>query len=184
MNIVGKKVILRAMEMDDCELVREMFNDPEMENLVVGWSFPIWQYAQEQWLMKNYSNQNSFRFVIETEEDGAVGIATLTDIDWKNRKATHGIKLANKERRAKGIGTDAVMAIMRYAFDELQLNRLDGSWFDDNVPSKNMYKKCGWVEEGVRRNYVFKKGAYRDLVIVGILASEYYELIDKNHYWD
>ena len=184
MNIVGKKVTLRAMEMKDCELIREMFNDPEMENLVVGWAFPVSQYAQEQWLMKNYNNQNSFRFVIETEEDGAVGIATLLDIDWKNRRAGHGIKLAKHKQRSKGIGTDAVMAIMRYAFDELNLNRLDGSWFDDNIASKNMYRKCGWVEEGIKRQYVYKKGQYRDLTIVGILAEEYYKLIEQNRYWD
>jgi RimJ/RimL family protein N-acetyltransferase len=68
------------------------------------------------------------------EDDGAVGTATLTEIDSKRSRATHGIKLANKERRAKGIGTDAVMVIMLYALDELQLNRLDGSWFSDNLP--------------------------------------------------
>lgn len=41
MNIVGKLVTLRAMERSDCEMVKEMFNDPEIENLVVGWSFPV-----------------------------------------------------------------------------------------------------------------------------------------------
>lgn len=184
MNIYGKHVVLRAMEPEDCEMVRGMFNDPELENLVVGWAFPVSRYAQSQWLANHYNDQKNFRFVIETEQDGAVGIATLTDIDWKNRRATHGIKLANKERRTKGIGTDAVMAIMRYAFDELQLNRLDGSWFDENAASKGMYMKCGWVEEGVKRQYIFKRGAYRDLTVVGILASEYRALIEKNHYWD
>lgn len=34
MNIYGKKVVLRAMERSDCEFVREMFNDPEIEKLV------------------------------------------------------------------------------------------------------------------------------------------------------
>lgn len=183
MNIKGKKVTLRAMEKQDCEMIKEMFNDPELEHLVVGWAFPVSSYAQEQWFLNHYNDQMNFRFVIETPEDGAVGIATLTGIDWKNRRATHGIKLAKKERRAKGIGTDTVMAIMRYAFDELGLNRLDGSWFDDNTLSKEMYKKCGWVEEGVRRQYIFKQGEYRDLTIVGILASEYHDLIMKNHYW-
>ena len=131
MNIKGKKVTLRAMEKKDCEMVREMFNDPELENLVVGWAFPVSSYAQEKWFEAHYGDNTNFRFVIETKEDGTVGIATLTGIDWKNRRATHGIKLANKERRAKGIGTDTVMAIMRYAFDELQLNRLDSSWFPE-----------------------------------------------------
>ena len=92
--------------------------------------------------------------------------------------------MANKERRAKGIGTDTVMAIMRYAFDELGLNRLDGSWFDDNLASKGMYTKCGWVEEGIQRQYIYKNGVYRDLTIVGILASEYHKLIEENAYWE
>ena len=41
MNIYGKFVVLRAMEMEDCELVINMFNDPEIESLVVGWAFPL-----------------------------------------------------------------------------------------------------------------------------------------------
>lgn len=184
MNIKGKIVTLRAMEKEDCEMVREMFNDPELESLVVGWAFPVSKYAQEKWFEAHYNDNTSFRFVIETEEEGAIGIATLTDIDWKNRRATHGIKLANRKFRTKGLGTDTVMAIMRYAFDELQLNRLDGSWFDSNVASKGMYTKCGWIVEGRKRQYIFKNGEYRDLDIVGILASEYHKLIKENHYWD
>lgn len=182
MNIYGKKVILRAMEKEDCKLIREMFNDPEIENLVVGWAFPLSQYAQEKWFEAHYNDKN-FRFIIETQEDGAVGIATLTDIDWKNRMAYHGIKLAQASCRGKGIGTDTVMAIMRYAFDELGLNRLNGSWFPENVSSKKMYMKCGWKEEGVRRNYIYKHGHYRDLIETGVLATDYYDLIQKNNYW-
>lgn len=81
----------------------------------------------------------------------AVGIATLTDIDWKNRKAFHGIKIANSNERHKGIGTDAVMAIMRYAFDELGLNRLDGAWFPDNLHVYEM-----WLERrrGTKKLYI------------------------------
>lgn len=184
MDIMGKKTRLRAMEKKDCEMVCGMFNDPGIESLVVGWAFPLSLYAQEKWFDNHFNDNKDFRFVIETEEDGAVGIATLTDIDWKNRCATHGIKLAKKEYRSKGIGTDSVMAIMRYAFDELQLNRLDSAWLPENVVSRGMYMKCGWIEEGTRRNYIYKNGKYNDLFIGGILASEYYELVQKNHYWD
>ena len=71
-----------------------------------------------------------------------------------------------------------------YAFDELGLNRLNSSWFADNLPSKKMYMKCGWKEEGIRRQYVYKHGRFRDLIESGILASDYYELIDKTKYWE
>lgn len=184
MNIKGKIVTLRAVELEDMELLRGMLNDPEMEKAVVGWSFPVSKYSQQKWYESAIGNQKNQRYVIETNEDGAVGIATLYDIDWKNRRATHGIKLANKERRTKGIGTDTIMAIMRYAFDELGLHRLDGSWFDDNIASKGVYTKCGWTVEGVKREYVYKGGEYKDLSIVGILAADYYALIKRNHYWE
>lgn len=184
MNIRGKFVTLRQMSQGDMQMICDMFNDPELEDLVVGWAFPLSIEQQQQWFEKNLNDNRNFRFVIETPEDGAVGIATLIDIDWKNRRATHGIKLANVERRAKGIGTDAVMAIMRYAFDELGLHRLDGSWFDFNEASKRLYTKCGWKAEGVKREYVYKRGAWRDLTVVGILERDYRVLLEKNHYWE
>lgn len=174
--------MLRAVEKEDSELIREMFNDPEIENKVIGWAFPLSKFAQEKWMETHYNDLDK-HFVIQGNDGVAVGIATLTDIDWKNRKAFHGMKIANVQDRHKGIGTDAVMAIMRYAFDELQLNRLDGRWFEDNLASKNMYMKCGWKEEGIRKEYIFKNGAYRDVVETGILAKEYYELMEKSHYW-
>lgn len=185
MNIKGRFVTLRAMTRGDMQMVCDMFNDPAIENLVVGWAFPLSIEQQNAWFDKNINgNGENFRFVIETEEDGAVGIATLTDIDWKNRHAMHGIKLCNKQYRARGIGTDVVMAIMRYAFDELGLHRLDGSWFDTNVASAKLYTKCGWKVEGRRREYVYKNGEWRDLNIVGVTSNDYYELINSNGYWN
>ncbi|MBN1037800.1 N-acetyltransferase [Clostridium botulinum] len=171
------------MEKEDLELMREMLNDPEIENLVVGWAFPVSKYQQNQWYDNNITNDNNLRFIIETSQDGAIGLATLTDIDWKNRRAIHGIKLANKKNRTKGLGIDTVMAIMRYAFDELQLNRLDGSWFEDNIASQKLYTKCGWKVEGKHRQYIYKKGQYRDLVMVGVLKDEYEKLVKENSYW-
>ena len=184
MNIKGKKVCLRAVEKNDCDFIAGMFNDPELENLVIGWAFPLSRFAQEKWLESHYGDQSNFRFIIEDEAGTPVGVATLTGIDWKNRRATQGIKIAKTENRRKGIGTDTLMAVMRYAFDELQLNRLDSSWFTDNLASKNMYMKCGWKEEGIKKKCIFKNGNYRDLVLSGILEEDYRALVEKTHYWD
>ena len=184
MNVCGKKVVLRAMEMEDSELIIDMFNDPEIEHLVGGWSFPVSSFAQKKWLESHYNDRDAVRFVIDTKEDGAVGILTLTDIDWKNRRADVGIKLSSNENRNKGYGTDAVMAVMRYVFDELGFHRLEASRLAGNLASGSLLAKCGFKEEGVKRDYIFKGGNYRDLVEVSILADEYYELVGTNHYWE
>lgn len=183
MNILGRFVTLRAIERDDLGMIVDMFNDPEMEGLVVGWSLPLSMHQQERWFESHGSSTTDLRFVIDTKEHGAVGIATLTDIDWKNRHAASGIKIKSADYRDRGIGTDTLMAIMRYAFDELQLVRLDTTWLAHNSRSRGMYKKCGWTEEGVRRKYIFKNGTYSDLIIGGILADDYHQLIKKNAYW-
>lgn len=185
MNIKGKIVTLRAIEEEDLNLLKDMFNDEEIERLVCGWAFPVSSYQQKKWFEQNYIDQRNQRFIIETKEDGAVGVATLTDIDWKNRVAFHGIKLSNRKYRARGIGTDSVMTIMNYAFNELQLNRLDGAIVEYNEGSKKLYcEKCGWKVEGIQRNSIFKGGKYHNKLIVGVLKEDYEQLLEISKYWD
>lgn len=174
MNIKGRKVVLRFIEPNDLESIREMTNDSEQERLIVGWSFPTAVKHQEEWYQRILTDRNNFRFAIEFEGE-FVGISTLTNIDWKNRKADHGIRLTLDAPKGHGIGTDAVFATMRYAFEELNLNRLCGSILDYNTASWKLYTKCGWKSEGVYRQSIFKNGAYHDESPVAILKSEYIE---------
>ena len=100
MNIRGKIVTLRAMEIEDQELLREMVNDSEIESLVGGFSFPVSKEQQINWFKDNVNNANNVRLIIETIEDGAIGLANIVNIDWKNRSAFHGIKIANRKFRS------------------------------------------------------------------------------------
>ncbi len=185
MNIKGKFVTLRAMEEKDQELLREMVNDPEIERMVGGYSFPISMQQQMDWYKNSLQTTNELRLIIETDNGEAVGYANIFNINWKNRSAFHGIKISNKRNRQKGIGTDTVMAVMRYAFEELNLNRLDGAIVDYNEGSKKLYcDKCGWKVEGIKRKAIFKTNAYHDELVVGILREDYLELIKGNNYWD
>lgn len=174
MNVVYGKVILRALEKEDMELLRETVNDPEMERMVVGWSFPISTVEQLNWYERTVGNRTNQRFAIEYEGK-FVGISTLTEIDWKNRSAFHGIKLIASAPKGKGIGFDAVCGTMKYAFEELQLNRLYGGILEYNIPSQRLYKKCGWKDEGIFRQQVFKNNQYYDEIAVAILRSDYFD---------
>jgi len=63
--------------------------------------------------------------------------------------------IGDKSNRGKIFAFDSVMAIMRYAFDELGLERLDGDMIESNQLSINFYtKRCGWTIEG-RKKIVF-----------------------------
>ena len=185
MNIQGKKVLLRAIEETDLEVLHKWANDPEIWHQLGGWHFPGSLNYTKSWFETLKSDKLNQRLAIETPELGLIGTANLLDIDWKNRNAFHGMMLGDKDIRGKGYGIDAVMSIMQYAFDELNLERLDGSIIEYNTISYSFYcGKLGWKEEGKRRNYYFRKGRYWDQVIVGITKADYHELVKQNKYWD
>lgn len=172
MILKGEKVILRAIEREDQEFLKEMINDPELEKLVVGWSFPVSLEMQMQWYEKQKNDLRNLRYIIEADGE-RIGLATIKNIDWKNRTASHGIKLANINMRGKGYGKDTVFTIMKYAFEELQLNRLYGSILEYNEPSRRLYEKCGWSIEGIARQSVFKDNQYHNEIMVSILKDDY-----------
>ena len=173
MNILGQKVVLRALEEADMPYLLDMINDPEMEYMVVGWSFPNSSNQQKAWFERVDGDNKNLRFAIEYEGH-FVGVSTLVKIDWKNRSADHGIKLHQAAPKGVGIGTDAVYATMKYAFEELQLNRLYGSILDYNVASQKLYAKCGWKAEGLFRQSIFKRNEFHDEIPMAILKEDYF----------
>lgn len=185
MELYGKKVILRAVEEEDCEMLRELANSPEFESKIVGWSFPISKSDQQRWFESCRNDMHRLRYTIVTREDGPVGMLGLQDIDMKNGTATGlGMRIAKKEIRARGLATDAWMTLMRYCFEELRLNRVNGSALADNAISLHVCQKVGFRIEGTMRQAVYKNGKYQDLVIMGCLRSDYEQLIAESHYWD
>jgi RimJ/RimL family protein N-acetyltransferase len=184
MHIKGKRTILRAIEESDLAAFNEWGNDPELWRLLGGWHFPVSQASTRTWFEKMQGDQANLRLAVTTSEDGVVGLSNLLDLDWKNRHGFHGMMLGNPAVRGKGIGLDAVMAIMRYAFDELGLERLDGSMIEYNEASLKLYcGKCGWMEEGRQRHWYYREGRYWDKIIVGITRGDYEALVKTNEYW-
>lgn len=184
MNIKGLKVTLRAIESEDLPLLNTWANDPEIQMGLGGWHFPTNMADQRRWFDSLDARSSDQRFAIVADDHGLIGTANLVNIDWKNRNAFHGLMLGDKDIRGKGYGLDAVMAVMRYAFDELGLERLDGSMIAYNDASLRLYVgKCGWLEEGRQRNWYFRRGRNWDRIMVGITQADHAALLLANNYW-
>jgi RimJ/RimL family protein N-acetyltransferase len=184
MNIIGKSIILRAIEQEDLPLLQKWSNDPEINYMLGGWHFPSSTQDQLKWFQSLNLNSLNQRFAIEAPQIGLIGMANLVDVNWKDRNAFHGILLGDIDVRGKGYGTDTVMTIMRYAFEELNLQRLDTTIIEYNAPSLKLYtERCGWKIEGRKKNYYFRKNRYWDVVIIGIDRGDYFENQNILNYW-
>lgn len=186
MNIKGKVLTLRAIEERDLELLQKWANDPVTQDGIGELHFPSSMDFHKTWFQNLKNDRLNQRFVVDVPEIGIIGISSIISIDWRNSHAWHGLVLGEGNYRGKGYGVDAIMATMRYAFEEMNLKRLDGSMIEYNQASLSTYcgKKLGWKEEGRKRDYYFRKGRYWDQILVGVTQQDYFELIERTKYWD
>ena len=185
MNILGKNILLRAIEESDLPTLHKWANDPATQDIMGGIYWPSSFDFHKTWFSKLKDDEKNQRLAIEAPDAGLIGISSIIDIDYRNNHAWHGVMLGDVDIRGKGYGKDAVMATMRYAFDELHLERLDGQMIEYNEGSVAFYcDKLGWKKEGVRRNWFYRKGRYWDQVVVGITREDYDRLIKETNYWD
>jgi RimJ/RimL family protein N-acetyltransferase len=93
-------------------------------------------------------------------------------IEWKDRVASAGIVIGEKEHWGRGVGRDAMTTLARFAFDELNLHRIELQVLDDNERARRCYAACGFRCEGVRRQAIFRGGRYHDVTSMALLADE------------
>jgi RimJ/RimL family protein N-acetyltransferase len=174
MSIRGRRITLRALEIDDLERLHVWSNDEALWSMLGGWHFPTSRESQRDWLNGLRHDRLNQRFGIETPEHGLIGTANLVDIDWKNRTAEHGMMIGFPELRGQGYGTEVVATIMKYAFDELGLSRLSTTIIEYNQPSLATYtRKTPWKIEGTQRQWYFRKGRRWDRHLLGVTAEDY-----------
>jgi RimJ/RimL family protein N-acetyltransferase len=173
--ILGKKVRLRAIERGDIPTFLEWINDPQVQRYLGRTPFPISFAEEEKWFERQLTDEKSRIFAIETEKGVHIGNIGLHEIDYKDGRATLGIMIGEKGCWDQGYGTDAIKALLRFAFEELNLHRLYLQVFDLNKRAIRCYEKCGFRQEGVLRESVFRDGRYQNEILMSILRSEFEE---------
>lgn len=185
MNIKGRTLVLRAIEEDDLPALHRWANDSETQDVIGNVHFPSSMDFHRTWFENLKNEPLNQRFAIEVPDAGLIGISSIMQIDWRNNHAWHGVMLGDSAVRGKGYGVEAVMTTMRYAFDELHLERLDGAIIEYNDISHAFYcGKLGWKEEGRQRRWYFRRGRYWDRIVVGITREDYAALVERTRYWD
>lgn len=113
---------------------------------------------------------NDIVWAIHDEAGRHIGFSGLHGIDWRNRSATGGLVLGERDAWGRGYATDAVRVRTRLAFDRLNLHRVAGHSF--NPAMCRVYVKCGYRHEGTARGMFWRDGRYHDAELYAILAED------------
>ena len=131
----------------------------------------------QKWIEKQAESEFWQAFSIRTlEGDRIIGGIALDGIRWVHGDTFVGIGLGEREFWGKGYGTDAMKVILRYAFCELNLQRVTLDVFEYNQRGVRSYEKAGFVHEGRGRGLILREGRRWDVLFMGILREEWMKM--------
>ena len=168
----GKMVNLRPFAKEDVPTVTRWINDPEVREFV-STVFPQTETQEDEWFNKLGNDDKNIVLCIETKEGKPIGVIGIHKINWVHRTCETGAIIGEKEYWGKKYGTDAKMHLLQYIFHTLNLHRVGSSVIEFNERSLKYSLHCGYKIEGRKREHIFRKGKYWDLIELGLLYEDW-----------
>jgi len=175
----GKHVVLKVLTRDDVidSGWYGWFNDEELCKTLQKHYFPTTMESQLVFWEQNIrSASDKIQLGICRINDGKlVGIISLNNIDFINRRAEISIVIGEREAQNHSIFTESCMLIFNHGFYSLNLNRIYGGSISKDLVLM-MCRMFNCQEEGVRRQEMFKNGVYCDTYSYSLLREEFSQL--------
>jgi RimJ/RimL family protein N-acetyltransferase len=170
----GQSVTLRPFCAADLPRMREWMRDPETAR---AWARApiVSDHRFEDDLTGKFSRfDESGYFAIEDSSGQFIGRIEYEQLHPVDRTAEVMIMLGESSSRGKGLGTDAMVTLLRYLFDDRQIERVSLTVLAWNEPAIASYKKVGFVVEGRLKAESWFEGSPHDQLMLGILREEFH----------
>lgn len=174
-TLKGDNIYIRALEPNDLEFIYAIENDQSI------WEVSNTQTPYSRFLVKQYlenAHQDIYeakqlRLAICQDRDfPALGLIDLFDFDPKNNRAGVGIVIQGKANRNQNIGSEALDLLIQYSFYHLNLHQLYANIGVENEASIALFTKFGFQKIGIKKDWVFVNGIYKDEAIFQLINEQ------------
>lgn len=163
--------MLRRLEIKDVPYMLEWMHD-KMVNCNYRANFAeMKEETVIQFIKESCTNENQ-NFAFVDEEDTYLGTISLKNISRKDLNAEYAI-VTRRCAQGTGVAYDATKEILKYAFEELQLQRVYLNVLEENIRANCFYKKCGFNYEGKFINHLYLRGEFKNLNWYGITKDKF-----------
>lgn len=150
-------------------------------SFALQWGGPAFTYPLTHEQLENYvedanhENASTSIFkVLDAASNEIVGHIALENVNRAHENARVGkVLIGPNTRRGKGYGTHMLLAVLQFAFEELQLHKVTLGVFDFNLAAIACYEKVGFQQEGFLRDASKHGNEYWNLIEMGILENEW-----------
>lgn len=169
-----KNIKLRALEPEDLELLYEWENNDDYW-LISNTSSPFSRYTLKRYIENSHKSiyeTGQLRFMIEHIEDKiAIGTIDIFEFDSFHKRAGIGILIANEAYRRKGYAFMSLTCLIKYCFNTLQLHQLYCNILATNKESLDLFKKRGFTETGIKRDWILTSKGYVDEIMLQLIGE-------------
>jgi RimJ/RimL family protein N-acetyltransferase len=170
----GERVQLRRHDPKNYGLYAEWYGDPEVWHLTSWARAPLGRSAVKRLFEERELSTTDDSFAIHpTGEKTPVGVISLMNLSEANESAELSVIVGRPDDRSHGYGAEAIGLIVRYAFEDLGLNRVGLSVFDFNDTAISTYERLGFAHEGRLRRAVKREDGFRDALLMCVLRDEW-----------
>ena len=142
-----------------------------------GIRFPKTLEIDREWFdnaLNDKSNRNIYFGIDEIETSDFIGIIQLNNIDYISGTANWGFIIGDEKKRGKGYSLEAPHLLFDYAFNMLNLRKLNGYRVSFNKNAFFMNLTLGFKDEGILKNQIYYDGKYHDVFILALFKEDYY----------
>jgi RimJ/RimL family protein N-acetyltransferase len=167
--IRGEKIGLRPVEESDFPLIHRWMNHPEVwHHMDYDRPFSLADIKED--IERSRVEGHSFTILVEDRPIGRIGLNRFRPRD---RICALYMFIGEPAYWGRGFARDAVMALLAYAFDRLDLNQVELWALSDNDRAVSMYSRCGFVEEARLRERSFRAGRWVDHIVMSVNRGEF-----------
>ena len=171
------RLILRPLSLTDAPSIQAVASDRAIADTMISIPPPYPDDEAERYVQKQLAEREAkqaFPFVIERKSDRWFsGMIAIRDIEPDHLQGELSFWLA-PDVWGKGYMSEALRAMLRFGFEDLQLNRLYAYHMVRNPGSGKVLQKNGFIQEGVLRQRVQKWGIFEDVKLWAILRSDWH----------
>ena len=177
--LLGENIKLRAIEPSDLDVIFQWENNPE-NWLISNTTVPFSKHILQKYIQNAHQDiyeARQLRLMIDLMDTqgnilNVIGTIDLFDFDPVHRRAGVGILIAHKENRRQGLAFEALSVLTDYAFGTLHLHQLYCSIASDNEASHRLFKKHGFVEVGIKKDWLRKNQDWLDVILLQKISSD------------
>jgi RimJ/RimL family protein N-acetyltransferase len=164
MNLIGERIFLREVKVDDFEFIAKWKNDPLIRKMSVGSDTTITQENQLMDIKRSIENNQPYNIICLKENNQPIGYIRINWMDDHHRFAW--LRFGLGEKRGQGYAREALVLYTNYLF-ELGVHRIDAEVFKFNEKSFNLLKRIGFIHEGTKKDAHFDNNEYFDVYVLG-----------------